>query len=118
MAWDPNKTDSTQLTNIDTEQFFDETPTLADNGRARCQVSVTFPASSDDAVIAIYETLDDSSPVWDLEPNFEIILPSKASATNRITFNVSGPYRFRVGVRRQGSTGTFTNADMSHRLVT
>ena len=34
---------------------------------------------------------------------------------NRISFLVTGVYKFRVGVRRSGSTDTITNADLSLR---
>jgi hypothetical protein len=36
---------------------------------------------------------------------------------NRISFLVTGVYKFRVGVRRSGSTDTITSADMSLLLV-
>ena len=34
---------------------------------------------------------------------------------NRISFLVTGVYKFRVGVRRSGSTDTITSADLSYR---
>jgi hypothetical protein len=34
---------------------------------------------------------------------------------NRISFLVTGVYKFRVGVRRSGSTDTITSADLSLR---
>jgi uncharacterized membrane protein len=38
-----------------------------------------------------------------------------AADPNRISFLVTGVYKFRVGVRRSGSTATITSADLSLR---
>ena len=35
---------------------------------------------------------------------------------NKTSFLISGVYKFRVDVRRSGSTDTITSADMAHRL--
>jgi hypothetical protein len=70
------------------------------------QVSVDFPASpTDHAIIAVYTTLDDSSEVWDLIPMMEFLLENTTDP-NRISFLVTGVYKFRVGVRRSGSIDT------------
>jgi hypothetical protein len=59
-------------------------------------------------------TLDDASEVWDLIPTMEFLLENTADP-NRITFLVTGVYKFRVGVRRSGATDTITSADMGLR---
>jgi hypothetical protein len=42
-------------------------------------------------------------------------LIENATDPNRISFLVTGVYKFRVGVRTSGSTDTITSADMSLR---
>ena len=62
------------------------------------QVSVDFPGSpTDHAIIAVYTTLDDSSEVWDLIPMMEFLIENTIDP-NRISFLVTGVYKFRVGV--------------------
>ena len=79
------------------------------------QVSIDFPGSpTDHAIIAVYTTLDDTSEVWDLIPMMEFLIEN-TTAPNRISFLVTGVYKFRVGVRRSGSTDTITSADLSLR---
>jgi hypothetical protein len=62
----------------------------------------------------IYTTLDDAFEVWDLIPIMEFLLENTTDP-NRISFLVMGVYKFRVGVRRSGSTDTITSADLSLR---
>jgi hypothetical protein len=98
-----------------TEQFFNQVPTLNPRETAHVQVSVDFPASpTDHAIIAVYTTLDDTSEVWDLIPMMEFLIENTTDP-NRISFLVTGVYKFRVGVRRSGSTDTITSADLSLR---
>ena len=59
-------------------------------------------------------TLDDASEVWDLIPMMEFLIENTTDP-NRISFLVTGVYKFRVGVRRSGSTDTITSADLSLR---
>jgi hypothetical protein len=114
MAWGSD-TAATQLTSITTEQFFDQAPTLNPRETTHVQVSVDFPGSpTDHAIVAVYTTLDDASEVWDLIPMMEFLIENTTDP-NRISFLVTGVYRFRVGVRRSGSTDTITSADLSLR---
>ena len=62
----------------------------------------------------MYTTLDDASEVWDIIPMMEFLIENTTDA-NRIGFLVTGVYKFRVGVRRSGSTDTITSADLSLR---
>jgi hypothetical protein len=108
-------TAATQLTGITSEQFFNQVPTLNPRETAHVQVSVDFPASpTDHAIIAVYTTLDDASEVWDLIPMMEFLIENTTDP-NRISFLVTAVYKFRVGVRRSGSTDTITSADLSLR---
>ena len=115
MAWGAD-TSATQLTSITTEQFFDATPQLNPRETAHVQVSVDFPVTpTDHLIVAVYTTLDVSSEVWDIIPMMEFLLEN-TSDPNRISFLVTGVYKFRVGVRRSGSTDTITSADLSYRV--
>jgi hypothetical protein len=82
---------------------------------AHVQVSVDFPSSpTDHLLVAVYTTLDDTSKVWDIIPMMEFLIENTTDP-NRISFLVTGVYKFRVGVRRSGSTDTITSADLSYR---
>jgi hypothetical protein len=114
MAWGSD-TPATQLTSITTEQFFNQVPTLNPRETAHVQVSVDFPSSpTDHAIVAVYTTFDDTSEVWDLVPIMEFLIENTTDP-NRISFLVTGVYKFRVGVRRSGSRDTITSADLSLR---
>jgi hypothetical protein len=114
MAWGSD-TAATQLTGITTEQFFNQVPTLNPRETAHVQVAVDFPGSpTDHAIIAVYTTLDDTSEVWELIPMMEFLIENTTDP-NHISFLVTSVYKFRVGVRRSGSTDTITSADLSLR---
>jgi hypothetical protein len=79
------------------------------------QVSVDFPTSpTDHAIVAVYTTLDDTSEVFDLIPMMEFLIEN-TTGPNRISFLVTGVYKFRAGSRRSGSTDTIARADLSLR---
>lgn len=117
VAWG-SKTASTQLTSITSEQFFSQTPQLAANEEAHVEVIANFPATpTDDALVSVYGTLDDSTEDWDDTPLFQFTI-SKDTDPNKVSFVVSSVYKFRVGIQRDGSTDTITDADMNHRIAT
>jgi hypothetical protein len=72
------------------------------------------PAATDHAIVAVYTTLDDASEVWDLIPMMEFLIEN-TTEPNRLSFLMTGVYKFRVGVRQSGSTDTITSADLSLR---
>lgn len=114
MAWG-NKTNATQLTSITTEQYFDAAITLDPGETAHMDVTANFPTTpTDDAIVSLYGTLDDSSEDWDDTPFLSFAI-SKDIDPNKVSFVVSGVYKFRVGVQRSGSTDTLSSADMSYR---
>jgi hypothetical protein len=114
MAWG-SKTTATQLTSITTEQLFDALVTLNPREMAHVQVEVDFLVTpTDHTIVAVYPTLDDSSEEWDIVPAQEFILEN-GSNPNRISFQIPGLYKFRLGVRRSGSTDALASADMSYR---
>ena len=97
MAWGSD-TAATQLTGITTEQFFNQVPTLNPRETAHVQVSVDFPSfPTDHLLVAVYTTLDDTSEVWDIIPMMEFLIENTTDP-NRISFLVTGVYKFRVGV--------------------
>lgn len=113
MAWS-SKTGLPQLTNITTEQFF-AAVSLNSGELAHCEVEIEFPATpTDEAQINLYGTLDDSTENWDDTPIWSQNIANSPDP-NKISFPVSGLYKFRVGVARSGSTDTLTSADMSYR---
>lgn len=115
MTWS-SKTASTQLTSITTEQFFSQTPTLKPGETAHVEVEVNFPSTpTDNGVVAVYGTLDATAENWDDTPVLEFEI-NRAIDPNKVSFLLSGVYKFRVGVRRSGSTDTLATADMSYRL--
>lgn len=112
------KTNATQLTSITTEQFFNQTPNPAPNEMVHCEVEADFPATpTDDAIVAVYGTLDDSTENWDDTPLMEFTIDN-GTDPNKISWSMFGFYKFRVGVRRSGTTDTLTSADFSHRIGT
>lgn len=116
-AWG-NKTAATQLTNITTEQFFDQTPKLEPNQVAHCQVEANFPATpTDDLIVSVYGTLDDATHDWDEVPLMQFRI-SKDIDPSDVSFTVFGVYRFRIGVKRSGTTDTIASSDFSYRIGT
>lgn len=114
MAWGA-KTDVTQLTSITTEQFFDQVPVSTPGELFHIEVEANFPASpTDNLIVALYGTLDDSSQNFDDTPFLEFEIAND-NDPNKASFLISGIYSFRIGVRRSGSTDTITSADMSFR---
>jgi hypothetical protein len=116
MPWG-TKQSATQRSNVTEERFFDEAPILADEGLAHCQVTVVFPPNpKDDAIVRVYATLDDvamDDADWDTQLYAEHLIEKVNDASARLSFTVSGVYRFRVGVQ---SAGTLARADFSFRL--
>ena len=115
MAWGSKQT-ATQLVNVTSEQVFNQTPTLNPGETAHVEVDVNFPASpTDHAVVAVYGTLDASSENWDDTALMEFTIRN-APDPDKLSFLVSGVYKFRVGVRRSGTTDTLTSADLAYRV--
>lgn len=108
---------ATQLTSITTEQFFDDEPQADPNEFVDVEIDVNFPASpTDDAIVAVYGTLDGGTD-YDDTARLEFIIDN-GTDPNQKGFNTFGIYQYRVGVRRSGSTDTITSADMNHRIGT
>ena len=70
---------------------------------------------TDGMVVAVYRTLDDTTESWDDTAVLEFVI-DKGTDPNKLSFLLSGGYKHRIGVRRDGTTDTHTSADMSFRL--
>lgn len=115
MAWS-SITNATQLTSVTTEAFFSTLITLLPGELAHCQVDVNFPGTpTDDAIVAVYGTLDDTSENWDDSPVMELTITNDQDP-HAVSFLVEGLYKFRVGLRRSGTTDTLTSGDMASRI--
>lgn len=115
MGWS-NKIASSQLTDITTEEFFSQTPTLNPGESAQIEIEYDPVGSpTDNLVVSVYPTLDSSGESWDETPIFSFEI-ANAPDPNKASFIVAGIYKFRVGVKRSGTTDTITSADMNHRL--
>lgn len=104
---------ATQLTSITTEQFFSTTPDLSAHEGCHVQVEINFPGGpTDDAIVSVYAQVDGTN--YDIVP-FQQYRISKADDPSRVSFIVKDVVKFRVGVKRSGSTDTITSADMDSR---
>lgn len=114
MTWGA-KVSATQLTSITTEEFFDAVITLAPGEQADVEVEFNPPTTpTDDLVVSVYGTLDESSENWDDTPILSFTI-SNAIDPNKASFVLAGFYKMRIGVKRSGTTDTITSADMSYR---
>lgn len=114
MAWG-TKVSATQLTSITTEQYFSQTPTLNPGELHHCEVEYNPVGSpTDDLVVSVYATLDASAENWDDTPIMQFTI-SKAIDPNKASFVITGVYKYRIGVKRSGTTDTITSADFSYR---
>ncbi len=66
---------------------------------------LTAGSPTDDAVVTVYTTLDASADVWTWVPLLQFTLERWADP-NRASFTMSNCFKFRVGVKRSGTTDT------------
>ncbi len=62
---------------------------------------------TDDLLVAIYTTLDAASEVWDDVPFMSFSHTPATVTLERVSFDVSGVYKFRIGVLSSGATNTY-----------
>lgn len=118
MSWQ-TEVAATQLTSITTEQFFSfggSTKLSLQPGESMVvQVKANPPTTpTDHLIVAVYGTLDETSEQYDTTPFMEFTI-DKALDPNYVSFIISGLLYFRIGVRRSGTTDTYTDADCSYR---
>lgn len=111
-----DKTASTQLTTLsDTLQYFTNTPQMNPGQTNHEEVECDFASTpTDNLEVQVQGTLDASSESWDETPitAFEI---DNGTDPNKVSFLVSGFYKYRVGVQSTGATDDHTSADRNYR---
>jgi len=120
MSWDSSKstlsglnTELSEVTNLDSDytatSHYSEWITLNPGESAQLQIESVFGSTGSDMYWRIVETLDASSENADTVGRQAGSLGFVASSTVRRTITVTGPYKFRVEVRKGGTTaGTYT----------
>jgi len=95
--------------------WFNQVVMLSPGEVAHCEVEYNAPSTpTDDCIVAVEATLDESSENWDDTPILTFTI-SKSPDPNKRSFTVSGVYKFRVGVYMSGATDTTGTADFSYR---
>jgi len=103
-------TSMTQLTSITTEQTFTETIAADPAEGIIVHVKVDFVATpTDNAIIAVYGGMN-SSASWSDNPILEFTIDNGDDDV-WIPFTLYGWRHYKIGVRRDGSTDTLTDAD-------
>jgi len=118
-SWSTSKDDATQLTAITTtEQFFSLTPSVNPEQWLHCQVEYNPPGTpTDKLIVSVYSTLDDTSENWDNQPIMSFTLDNSPDPNAR-SFLLHGYYKYRIGVKMNGSTDTTGTADLGIRTAT
>jgi hypothetical protein len=105
MPWS-NKTQIMTDVSVAGSEQFSSAVTLNPGETAHVEVEADFPAlPTDELVVAVYGTLDATSENWDDTAILKFNI-SKTPDPNKVSFVVSGVYRFRLGCVRSGSTDT------------
>ncbi len=107
MAFD-SKTQIETAAAVAGTELFSDTVTLTPGESAVVQVVGNSGGTTDNLIISVYNTLDDSSENWDTVPIFQFELDCTDGADNDVSFIISGLYRWRLGFVRDGSTDTIT----------
>lgn len=102
-----------ETSNLDTDyvaaSHFSGGVSLNPGESAHVQISCAFASAGSDLFYRVVATLDDSSETWDNLPLMSGSLAFSASSTVVRSFIVSGVKRFRIEVRKGGTTsGSYT----------
>ena len=107
MAWG-SKTQIMTAAAVAGTELFSTPVTLNPGESAQVEVEGDFPVSpTDELVVSVYGTLDDSAENWDDTAILKLNI-AKSPDPNKVSFIVSGLYKFRLGCVRSGSTDTIT----------
>jgi len=110
MSWG-TKTQIENAANVAGTELFSDAVTLTPGESAMIQVVANSGGTTDNLIISVYTTLDDSTENWDTVPIYSFVLDCTDGADNDVSFIVSGVYKFYVGWVRNGVTDTIvTNA--------
>lgn len=105
MAWG-NKNQIATSASVAGTELFSSAVTLTPGELAHCEVEANPPATpTDDLLVRVYGTLDAATENWDDTPIFEFAI-DKDTDPNKVSFIVSGLYKFRLGFIRDGTTDT------------
>ncbi len=111
-----DKVNATQLTTLSNViQWFDSL--IKPNPGEQVHVEIEYdPVSTptDDLSFHIRRTLDDTSENWDDEDYQSGTIPN-GNDPNKISFDLAGGFKYRIGVQSTGATDDHTSADMSYR---
>lgn len=115
MAWDAAKVDaqingSASPQNVVGTELFSDAVTLNPEETASVQVSTNSDGTTDSLEIKFYATLDDAGEVWDTVALNPVTLDATSGNTVVITTMMRGVKKFRVGVKRTGSTDTLATS--------
>jgi hypothetical protein len=87
-------------------ELFSDTVTLNSGELSQIQIKANSGGTTDSLVISIYASLDDDVATIDTVPTFSFVLDCTNGNDNIVSFFVSGPFAYRVGYVRDGSTDT------------
>jgi hypothetical protein len=112
MPWgaDTAFTSATAINNT-VEEFLED---VALNPRELCHVQLEVDNEhastvTDDLIVSVYTTLDDTAEVWDDFPLLRFTVTPSGVAVERIAFVVGpGIFKFRIGGLSSGATDTYT----------
>jgi hypothetical protein len=116
MSWGAKTSLGASLTSISgTQQYFANAVTLNPGESVLVEVECDFQTTPTEGLqVYIFPTLDDTAESWDEVPYISALiphsgLPGGTADPAKISIQVSGLYKFRVGVKT-GGTDTHTSA--------
>jgi hypothetical protein len=105
MSWS-NKTQIETAASVAGTELYSSAVTLNPGELAHVEVEANPPATpTDDLLVRVYGTLDDSTENWDDTPVYEFAI-DKDTDPNKVSFIISGLYKWRLGFIRDGTTDT------------
>jgi len=87
-------------------EIFSSAVTLTPKNTIDIEVQGNSSGTTDDLIVNVYSTLDDSLESWDTVPLMSFILDCTSGGDNKISFIIKDFYKFRIGVIRKGTTDT------------
>lgn len=109
MAWGSKTAVMTDQSVAGTE-LYSTAVTLNPGESADIQVSGNSSGTTDNLVIKVYGTLDDTTENWDTTAVWSQELDCTDGGPNLLSLNIFGKYKFRIGCVRSGSTDTITTS--------
>lgn len=107
MAWG-SKTQIENAASVGSTELYSDAVTLDPGESAHIQVVGNSNGTTDSLYVSVYSTLDDSSENWDTIALNRFLLDCTDGNDNDISFILHGPYKFRLGFVRDGTTDTIT----------